>query len=57
MKVLPILLTSFRIEGPSLSQFTALNPGSPIDAMSEPAREAQWRDLIKVVRLHMTREI
>jgi hypothetical protein len=57
MKVLPILLTAFRFDGPSLAQFTALNPGSPVETMNEPAREAQWRDLIKVVKLHMTREI
>jgi hypothetical protein len=57
MKVLPILLTSFRFDGPSLAQFTALNAGSPVEAMNEHAREAQWRDLIKVVKLHMTREI
>lgn len=57
MKVLPILLSPLRPEAPSLGQFTALNPTNPIESMTEPAREAQWRDLITLVRLHLTREV
>ena len=57
MKVLPILLTTSRVDEPSLAQFTTLNPGKPIEAMTEPAREAQWRELLTLVKLHITREI
>jgi serine/threonine protein kinase len=53
--VLPLLLNTSRFDDSPLSRFSALNPGTLVEALSELEREALWRKMITAVKTHLTR--